>query len=127
MGRTHRHLFRPEAAKHPVDKFLTPVGWQIEIDVGKILPLGMNEALEVKAMLDRIDGSNPQDMGHQGAARRAAAGHCDPLLPRAIRYLRHNQEISAERQAPENREFLGQTLLVRRLLPLAVATSFLET
>src|SRR5439155_26727957 len=101
MGRDHRNLFRPEAAKDPVDELFPPVRWQVEVDVRKILPLGMNETLEVKTMLDRIDGSNSQHVGHQGASCRTPTSHCDPLLPRPIRDLRHNQEIRAERQSPE--------------------------
>ena len=67
------------AAIDILDDFLAPLMFEIHVDVGRLAPLGVEEALEQHVDLGGIDGGDAQGVTDRGIGGRAA-----PLAQNAL-------------------------------------------
>jgi hypothetical protein len=63
----------------PLDHVLAPLMLEIDVDVGRLVAVLGNEALEQQAMLDRVDRGDAEDVADHRIGRRAAALAQDAL------------------------------------------------
>ena len=70
---------------------------EVDINVRRAHPLGIEEALEQQTKLERANVGDPQSIGHQRSRRRSAPrSHRDVLLPRPADEVRRDQEVRCE-------------------------------
>ena len=66
-----------------LDDFLAPLMLEIDVDIGRLLALLADEALEQKIDLHRIDGGDAEHIADGGIGRRAAPLAENVLAPSA--------------------------------------------
>ena len=97
---------------------------EVDVDVRHRHPVGVEEALEGEAVLERIDRRDAERVGHDAARRRSAAGDHDPLLPGEPREVGHDQEVRRVPHPVDDPELVVEPVahLVRqRRIPLGQA------
>ena len=77
------------------DHLLAPHVHDVEVDVGRLVPLARQEPLEQQLDPRRIDRRDPEAVADHGVRRRAAALAEDPLAPAVPDDLPHRQEVAA--------------------------------
>ncbi len=94
-----RHLggpLPPVLPVHPLDDLLTAVGVEVHVDVRLLRPRGREEALEGKAVEDRIDRGDPQQVADRARRGRPPALAEDAASARLRDDAVHDQEVSGE-------------------------------
>src|SRR2546423_2911294 len=98
-----------------LDDFLAPLVLEIDVDIGRLVALLRNEALEQQLLLDRIDLGDAQGVADGGIGRRAAplaenapaAGVADDVVDgqekRLVAKLGEERKLALH----ESAEFLG--------------------
>jgi len=66
---------------HPLDHLLAPLALEVDVDVGRLTPLGRDEPLEQKAAAHRVDRSDAQHVADGGVGGRAPPLAQDVLAP----------------------------------------------
>ena len=77
---------------------------KIEIDVGRILPLGIEEALEEEPGAERLDVGDAEAVAHDRVGHRAAAAVGGAVLDDVL----HHQEVVGEALLPDDAELVLQ-------------------
>ena len=62
----HRGVDAPKAPEDVLDDLLASVGLDVDVDVGRAVALGGEEALEQEAVGHRVDGGDPQRVADRG-------------------------------------------------------------
>ena len=108
-----RHHGGAVAAVLPVDvldHLLAAVVHDVEIDVGRLVPLARQEALEQQLHPRRVDGRDPQAVADHRVRGRPAPLAEDALLPAVADDLPHRQEVAAVVELVDERQFLVDLL-----------------
>ena len=89
VGADHGRIVRSIRAHHRRDDFITLVPCKIDVDIGRIFPLRVQEALEVEIMADGIHIGDPQTV------RNDARGPASPAACTrgAAHDVGHDEEI----------------------------------
>ena len=69
---------------------------EVDVDVGRFLPFGAQEALEEQPELDRIDGSDAETEADGRVGRRAASLAEHALAPREAHDVPHDEEVAGQ-------------------------------
>ena len=81
---------------------------EIDVDVGRLLPLGRDEALEQEIDLGRIDIGDGEAIADGGVGRRAAALAEDALAARVMHDVVHGEEIGRVVELGNQHQLLAQ-------------------
>jgi len=68
---------------------------EVDVDVRHRHPVGVQEALERQAVLERIDRRDAERVGHDRSRRAPPAGRHDPPLAGEADEVGHDQEVGA--------------------------------
>ncbi len=96
QGGDHRRAVRTE---EPVDmlEHLVPAAWtEVEVDVGPIPAVGVQEAFEGQSVAQGIGLGQPQAVGDQAVGGRAATDGGDVALPREACDALDQEEVGRE-------------------------------
>ena len=85
-----------------LDHLLAPVGLEVDIDVRGCGPFAGEKTLENQIVRQRIDGRDPQQVGHQRVGRRAAALAADAMVACETHDVPDDQEIVGEAELPND-------------------------
>ena len=97
-----------------LDDFFTPLVLEVDVDVGRLVALGADEAAEQQRGAARVDLGHAQAVAHQRIGRAAAALAQDALRARPVHDVGHGEEIGLVLQLCDQRQFLVQRGAVRR-------------
>src|SRR3546814_20688514 len=93
-GRGEAGMVAPVFLVDELDDFLAPLVLEIDVDVGRLVALHADEALEQKVDLSRVDGGNAEAVTDYGVGRRTASLAEDDLLLGEADDVVHRQEVS---------------------------------
>ncbi len=122
QGRTRmidHHRRRQRGAMAPIlvvdilHDFLAPLVLEIHVDIGRLVALFRDEALEQQRGHRRIDLGDAQAIAHTGVGRRAAPLAQDALAAREVHHIVDGQEVRLVRQLFDQPQFLFHLLLHR--------------
>src|SRR5207245_5991969 len=104
-----------------LDDLLAPLVLEIDVDVGRLLALGGDEALEEKIDLGRIDGGDAEAIADRRIRRRATPLAEDVSLAREADDVVDGEEIERVMQLVDEAQLMGDALahLVRRAIGIA--------
>ena len=88
-----------------LDHLLAPLMLEIDVDVGRLVALGGNEALEEQIVFCGIDLGDPQTKADDGIGRRAAPLRENSLFARKAHDVMHGEEIGGVFQFRNELEF----------------------
>ena len=98
-------------AKYVVDNVVTVAPRKIQVKIGWVGPKGIDEALEVKIQLNRINVGNAQTVGNYTVGTAATTG-VEILLPvRIVHNVVVDEEVGGKAQLANNFEFVLKALL----------------
>ena len=100
----------PVALVDVLDHLLAPLVLEVDVDVGRLVALGRDEALEQKIEARRIDLGDPEAEADRGIGRRAAALAEDAARAREAHDVVHGEKIGRVVERGDQREFMGQRL-----------------
>ena len=100
----------PVAPVDVLDHLLAPLVLEVDIDIGGLVALGRDEALEQKIEARRVDLGDPEAVANGGIGRRAAALAEDALLSREAHDVMHGEKVGRVVERGDQREFMGQRL-----------------
>ena len=89
-----------------LDDFLAPLMFEIDIDVGRLAPLGAEKALEQHFELVGIDGGDAQKITDRGIRGRAAALAQNVPAFGIFHHVMHGQEIMRDFLFRDEAQFL---------------------
>src|ERR1035437_3049986 len=117
-----RHLLAAVFLSDVLDDFAAPVHAEIDIDIGQADALGIQEALEQQAVLQRIDIGDAHGVAHQAACRRAAArADRNGFRSRKADEIPDDQEVARELHLLDHLDFAVEALGVFRQVVLQAA------
>ncbi len=130
-GAVGRHRGGEAGALAPVslidvlDHLLAPLMLEVDVDIGGLVALGRDEALEQKIEPRRIDLGDPEAEADGGIGRRAAALTQDAARAREAHDVVHGEKIRRVAERSDQREFMGQRLArpLRNALGIAGASA----
>ncbi len=110
-----RHDLRDMVGAVPLgdvaDDLVAPALVEVHIDIGHLLALGVEEALEDQPVAQRVEVGDAEAVGDHRAGRRAASGpHADPVLPREADQVPDDHEVPGEAHRGDDRELVVQAL-----------------
>ncbi len=88
-----RHPVVAVLARDVLDDLVPARVLEVDVDVRHRHPVGVEEALEGEAVLERIDRRDPERVGHDRPRRAPPAGGHDPPLPGEADEVGHDQEV----------------------------------
>ena len=91
-----------------LDHLFAPLVLEVDVDVGRLVALGRNEALEQKIETLRIDLGDPEAIADSGIGRRAAALAEDSLRAREAHDVVHGEEVRRVIERGDQLEFVRQ-------------------
>ena len=106
----HRRLGTGIGAEDVGQHLVPLVPGKIEIDVGRILALGVEEALEEQSGAERLDVGDAETVAHDRVGHRAAAAVGGPVLHDVV----HHQEIVGEALPGDDAELVLQPVAGHR-------------
>ena len=107
-------VVRAVLAADVVDDLVPPLVLEVHVDVGHRHAVGVEEALERQAVVDRVDRRDAEGVGHDRSGGRAAAGGRDPLLAREAHEVRHDQEVAGVAHRDDHAQLVVEALLELR-------------
>ncbi len=93
---------------HPLDDLLAALVLEIDVDVGRLVALGGDEALEQQPGAGWIDAGDAEHVADGGVGGRAAALAEDALAPGVADDAVHRQKIGRVFQLPDQRQFVRE-------------------
>ena len=115
--RHHGGVIAAVLAVDVLDHHLAPRVHDVEVDVGRLVPLAGEEPLEQQLDPRRIDRRDPEAVADHRVRGRAAALAEDPLLPAVPDDLPHRQEVAAVVELVDQRKLLVDLREDRRRHP----------
>ena len=97
----------------PLDHLLAPLVLGIDVNIGRLLALGGDEALEQHVVFGGIDGGDAEHVADGGIGGRAAALAEDSLAVGEFDDLADGQEIAGIFELSDQVEFLRQQMCIR--------------
>ncbi len=117
-----RHLLAAVFFGDVVDHFAAPVHAEIDVDIGQVDALRIEEAFEQQPILERIDIGDRHRVSDQAARRRAAPRpHRNALRAGVTDEVPDNQKIAGEFHRLDHPDFAVQALGVIRQVVLQYA------
>ena len=104
-----------------LDDLVAPLLAEVDVDVGRLGAIGVEEPLEQEVVLDRADVAQVQDVADQGAAGRPARRGRDAALASVADEVPDDQEIRGEAHALDDAQLVVQPLPGRGRRWIAVA------
>ena len=98
----------PVAVIDILDHLLAPLVLEIDVDVGRLVALGRDEALEQKIEARRIDLGDAEAIADGGIGRRAAALAEDSSRAREAHDVVHGEKIGRVVERGDQREFVRE-------------------
>jgi hypothetical protein len=120
LGRQRRPMPAP-AAVDPLDHLLATLVLEVHVDVGRLVALAADEALEERVHAVRIDRRDAQAEAHRAVGRRATTLTEDAATSREGDDLVHREEVGLVAQLSDERELVLQPLRHRLGHPLRPA------
>jgi hypothetical protein len=120
----HRRHGGPVAAVFPVDvldDLLAPLMLEVEVDVGRLLALFADEALEQKLRAGGVDLGHPQAVADRRVGRAAAALAKNALPARPMDQVRHREKERLIGQARDEHQLALDLVSHRGRLALRIA------
>ena len=108
--RDHRRLGAGIVPEDVGQHVVPLVPGEIEIDVGRILPLGVEEALEEESGAERLDVGDAEAVAHDRVGHRAAAAVGGAVLDDVL----HHQEVVGESLLADDAELVLQPVASHR-------------
>ncbi len=96
----------PIGVVNPLDHFLAPFMFEIDVDVGRFVAFGGNEAFEQQLVLDRIDRGDAEHEADHRIRRRSAPLAQNALAARIAHDRIHRQEIGRIAHMRDQAEFV---------------------
>ena len=96
----------PVALVDVLDHLLAPLVLEVDVDVGRLVALGRDEALEQKIEARRIDLGDPEAIADRGIGRRAAALAQNAARAREAHDVVHGEEIGRVVERGDQRELV---------------------
>ena len=100
----------PIAIVDILDHLLAPLVLEVDVDVGRLVALGRDEAFEQKIETRRIDLGDPKAIADGGIGGRAAALAEDSLRAREAHDVVHGEEVRRVIERGDELEFVRQRL-----------------
>ncbi len=91
-----------------LDHLFAPLVLEVDVDVGRLVALGRDEALEQKIEMRRIDLSDAKAITDRGIGRRAAALTEDSLRAREAHDVVHGEEVRRVIERGDQLKFVCQ-------------------
>ena len=91
-----------------LDHLFAPLVLEVDVDVGRLVALGRDEALEQQIEARRIDLGDPEAIADRGIGRRAAALAEDALRAREAHDVVHGEEVRRVIERGDQLEFIRQ-------------------
>src|SRR2546426_7960267 len=107
-ARDHGHVFRAPALVYVVEQLVAPRAAEVEVNVGAIAALLVEEPLEVEAPAQRADARDAQAVGDDRARRRAARHRRDPAPPRLLDDVPDEQKVWREAPLLDDFQFVRE-------------------
>ncbi|OQA00699.1 MAG: hypothetical protein BWY71_00651 [Planctomycetes bacterium ADurb.Bin412] len=104
-----RHL--PVFLPHIINHLRPPVLADVHVNIGHLTPLRVHEPLEQQSVTQRVHIRYPQRITHHRAHPAAARPARNPLLPRIMHEIPHDQEITGKSFAPDYIQFMVEPVL----------------
>ncbi len=103
------HLVFPIFAGHIVDDLLPSLKAEIHVNIGHGYTLRIQEPLEKQLIPDRIDVSDLQTVGYDGAGRGTSArSYTDAMLSGIVDIIPDDQEVVHIAHIPDNAQLILQ-------------------
>ena len=99
------------AAVEILDHLLAPLVLEIHVDVGRLAPLGRDEALEQHVDAGGIDGGDAEAIAHRAVGGRAAPLAEDGALLREAHHVVDGEEVARVVELGDERQLLGDQRL----------------
>ncbi len=96
--------------RRPADDLVAPVVGEVEIDIGRLAPLMMEEALEHQPRGDGVDLRDAQAVEDRGRRRAPPHAHRDALRAREVRDLPHDVDVVHESSLADDLQLPGDAL-----------------
>ena len=96
-----------------LDHLFAALVLEIDVDVGRLVALGRDEALEQQAGLGRVDLGDAQAVADHRIGRAAATLAEDALGARPLHDVGHGEEVGLEPQLPDQRQLVLDRLAHR--------------
>ena len=113
----------PVGAIDPLDHLLAPLVLEIDVDVGRLLALGRDEALEQQVQPRRVDGGDVQRVADGRVGGAAAPLAEDRLAARIEHDVVDGQEVGGVAQLADQRELAPDQLVDLLRHPVRIARS----
>ena len=91
-----------------LDHLLAPLVLEVDVDVGRLVALGRDEALEQEVDANRIDRGDPKAIADGGIGGRAAALAENSLRAREAHDVVHGEEVRRVIERGDQLEFMRQ-------------------
>ncbi len=105
----HGRVIDAIAAVEVLDDLLAAVDVEVDVDVGQGARL-VDEALEQELVLDGVDLGDAQAVGHDRVAGTPPPLADDPVPPRELHEVPHDQEELGQVRAVDDGQLVGQLL-----------------
>ena len=106
--RAKRGMVAAIGLKHPLHDDLAALVLEVDVDVGRLAPLGRDEALEKQVVALRIDRGDAEDVADRRVRRRAAPLAEDVARPCEAHDGVHGEEIGRVVQRLDQRQLVAE-------------------
>jgi hypothetical protein len=103
-----------------LDRFLTAVGLDVDVDIGWLAALRRKEALEHQPVVDGVDRGDLQRVTDRRIRRRAASLTQNAFRPAEPGYVPHDEEVAGEVELLDDRELVFDDVVCLRLVRFAL-------
>ncbi len=105
-ARDHGHALLAVFFVHVGEHLVAAAAADVQVNVGHVAPLLVQEALEVEPVAQRADAGDAQAVSHDGRGGRSAAHGGDALRGRVAHDVPHDQEIGRQIQLLDGLQLL---------------------
>jgi hypothetical protein len=93
---------------HVLDDLLAPVGFDVDVDVRRAVPLRREEPFEQQPVAHRVDRGDAQGVADRAVGGRAAALAHDSVAAAELDQLPHHQEVAGEAELLDDAQLMLQ-------------------
>src|SRR5262249_36639563 len=84
------------------DDLIAPFLTEIDVDIGRFTPVGIEKALEKEVVPKRIDRAELKDIGHQSTASGAAGAGRNAIFAGKANEVPHDQKVAGKTHAADD-------------------------
>ena len=108
----HGRVFTPVAVVHVLQYPLAITVGEVDVDVGRLLPVFAEEAFEQQFHANGIDSGDAQAEADGGVGRRATPLTEDPLAPRESHDVPHDEEVAGKTELADHPQLVRELAVV---------------